>query len=265
MRPDSAAKALVLRLSKRDRLFVLEGLSWIVDNYNLWQTKHQLPNRRIDRIWAPNVNSGIYQQLHMDQILFLHARILSLGSGGRLRVQAATDVSACILAVRIAVKRHKHGHTRLSVSRIDTSSKRLLRRLEALRKRAKRADIRQMGLLSYRQAVDGWQGFVRWLRYHFLDCGCSLRRRKPPARRRRVSIAQLSKWARAELVRRRKRVPGEADLRKMVRLAVRYIRRGRTGFVVLDLLRNPRFAGEHLADFVTARLEKSKRAQSQVR
>ena len=56
-----------------------------------------------------------------------------------------------MLAVRIAVKRHNHDHRRLNISRIDTSSKRLLLRLEAARKRAKRAEIRQMGLLEYRR------------------------------------------------------------------------------------------------------------------
>ena len=61
---------------------------------------------------------------------------------------------------------------------------------------------------------------------------------------------------------RKKRIPTEAELRKMVRLAVRYIRRGRTGFVIRDLLNNRRFAAEHLANFVTARMEKTRRSNS---
>ena len=131
-------------------------------------------------MWAPNRDAGTYNQVLMDGILALQTTMASLGYAGRLRVGPHPG-AACILAVRIAVRRHTHGHTNtnLNIPRISASSKRLLRRLEAARKHLKRTEIGRSGLISYRETSRDWHRFVLWLRVHFLDCRCTEKRGIP--------------------------------------------------------------------------------------
>lgn len=164
-----------------------------------------------------------------------------------------------MLAVRIAVQRHTHGHTDLNLTRMGSTSKRLLRRLEVVRKRAKRVEIRRSGLINYHLSARDWRRFVFWLRVHFLDCPCSTKRRTPPLRSRRALINQLVGWVRAELIDRKEKVPSERELRRLVRLTLRYIRLGRTGYSVLELSHDKLCAAAYLGTFVTIRMEKAAR------
>jgi hypothetical protein len=63
-------------------------------------------------------------------------------------------------------------------------------------------------------------------------------------------------WTRAELLDRKKEVPSERELRRLICLALRYVRRGRTNFVIRDYIHDKNFASYRLATFVTIRLEK---------
>jgi hypothetical protein len=69
-------------------------------------------------------------------------------------------------------------------------------------------------------------------------------------------VQVLFEWAKAELIDRREKVPPDAELRKLVRLALRYVRRGRRDFGVRQLQNDRVFASAHLANFVSLRMEK---------
>jgi hypothetical protein len=252
----------VIRLSPRDRRFILIGLSWICANYHLWRCKGRLPNGRPDRVWKRNFDQGVYDQRLLDRVLALHATITSLKAGGRLRLATSMEFAVCAMAVRVAVTRHHHGHQQLDIARIDTSSARLLRRLEAARKCAKRTEIRQSGAVGYRQSAGAWCNFATWLRVHLLDCRCKQKRRPPPLRSRRVLVTQFTQWARAELIDRKHKVPAERELRRLVRLNLRYIRRCRSRFSVRDLINDRITASAHFANCVILHDEKVERQRN---
>ena len=245
------------RLSPRDSLLINVGLSWIVWNYWFWVNNHVFINGRPDRRWLPHVDRGVYNQDLMNSIVALHARIVSLKSGGRLRVSTPFDFAACALAVRVAITSHRHGHTQIEVANIERSSKRLLRRLENTRKRAKRAQIRRSGHDAYTHETRSWKEFVRWLRVAFLDCRCKRKRRLTPTHHRRALINQLVEWTRAELIDRQEPLPPERELRRLVRLFLRYVRRGRRGWGVRHLMDNQVFAASQIATFIQIRVEKA--------
>lgn len=246
-----------LRLSGRDCLLINVGLSWIVWNHDFWVNKHVLINARPDRRWLPQLQRGVFNQQLMDGIIALHSQVINVKAGGRLRVSASFEFAACALAVRVAVTSHKHGHTTIDVTNIDRSAKRLLRRLENMRKRANRAEIRRSGRDAYAHEARSWNEFVRWLRVAFLDCRCKRKRRLKPMRHRRAIIGQLTQWTREELIDRGEPLPPEPELRRLVRLFLRYVRRGRMRCDVRDLMGDKAFAAMRVASFVQTRVEKA--------
>ena len=249
--------ANVLRLSGPDRQFLLAGLAWIVSNYNEWQSSNKMPNARPDRSWLKPFDTGTYCQEFMAGVVALHGKVVALSRTGRLRLSASWQFAACSLAVRVAVRRHKHDHSKLNIPHVDSAHKRLLDRLEAARKCAKRAEIRESGAAAYAETGKEWRAFVQWLRVHFLDCRCSRKRRIPPLLWRKKIVVQFIQWARAELKDRREHIPADAELRSLVRLALRYVRRGRTRYSISALLNDRVEASAYFANFVTARTEKA--------
>jgi hypothetical protein len=245
---------IVIRLSVRDRQLILAGLSWIV--YKLLDSGMRAI-RPLQLIWAGSFDPGVFNQELADGMRALHRRVLALSPGGRLRVGSSFEIAACALAVRVYAKRQQRGRTVLVMPRVSEASKRILRRLEAARKRAKRAELRQLGLDSYRARAHNWRRFVRWIRVHIPDCGARITRSTTRRRYLRLIVDQLVSLVRTELRNRKQRLPGEAELRRLIRLALRYVRRGRRGFDVRDLTNDKLFASAYLATFITIRMEKA--------
>jgi len=245
---------IVIRLSVRDRQLILAGLSWI--DYKLLDSGIRAI-RPLQLTWAGSFDPVAFNQELADGMLVLHRRVLALSPGGRLRVGSSFEMAACALAVRVQVKRQQRGRTVLLIPRVNEASKRLLRRLETARKRSKRADVRQLGLNSYQVKARDWQRFIRWIRVHIPDCGSA--KPRPLTRRRylRLIVDELASRARAELIDRKERLPSERELRRLIRLAIRYVRRGRTGYDIRHLMNDKVFASAHLASFVTIRMDKS--------
>ena len=248
-------KRQVIRLVERDRQIISAGLSWIAANYRL-RNEGQHAQASLERMRPDRFDIGVYQQAFMDGILALQTTLSSLSVPGRRRFDTSFEIAACAVAVRVALKRQRHGHIRLNIPRIDSVSKRLLRRLETARKRAKRAEIAREGLSGFQKKSRDWQEFVRWLRVHIPNCNC--RRRRPTRwNRRRGYIDQLVGWAREELIQRKAKLPDDRELRRLVNLQLRYSRRGRTGFGMRDLLKDKGVASIRLATFITVRMEKN--------
>jgi hypothetical protein len=239
------------------------GLAWIGGNHHVWSTTGVMPFARLElRLEPGKYDPGLYSEELMQQMLTLAKSVGKIrSSGGRLYDLASFQIAALILGVRVAAQRIRHGHTETTIGDFDRRAKRLIARLEKYRKRAKRAYIRQHGADNYRAQEQGWQRFVRWLRVHFLDCPCQRRRRTRGPRFRRAVINQLADWGKAELIDRHDTVPPDRELRKFVRLALRYVRRGRTGYSIRDLIKDQVFGGSRIANFITLRLEKRKQAE----
>lgn len=246
-----------LRLPSQDRQLIVAGLGYIAANHYFWAKKIAVAGTRPDLSWAC-ADKGTYNQGFMDGILALHARLALAKAGVRLQVTSTYQVAALMLAARVALRRHNHGHHQLDIGRIAQRTKRLLRRLETVRKRVKRGKITRSGLDSYRQSASEWRSFIRWIRLHFLDCPCLLTRRLlTPTRHRRAIVNQLVGWTRDELIDRQEPLPPEPELRRLVRLFLRYVRRGRRGWGVPHLMDNQVFAASQIATFIQIRVEKA--------
>jgi hypothetical protein len=198
----------------------------------------------------------------MQMLLALADGVIKIrSSGGRLYDMDPFQLAVLILGARVAAKRVQHGHVQTTIGNFAQRANRLTARLQKYRKRSKRAFIRLHGAEQYGSQEQRWLRFLRWLRVHFLDCECMRRRRRHISRRRRVIIDQLCTQAKAELIDRGDTVPADAELRQLVRLALRYVRRGRTKYGVRDLLKDKVFGASRMANFITARLQKRKRTE----
>jgi hypothetical protein len=253
----------VLRLTARDQQFISTGLAWIAACYQHWRSTGRYVNKRHELLWATGLDRGVFAQEHMDHLLTLQVTVGALESGGRLRLSTSMEFAACALAVRVAVTRHRHGHQLLDLDKVTVSAARLLRRIESARKRAKRADVRMQGAEEYQQAAAAWRQHVVWMRVHLLDCRCTQRRRKPPRPPRRSLVSIFTDLARAELIERGHQVPAERELRRLVRLSLRYVRRGRSRFTVRNLIDDPITAAAHFANFVILHDEKTTKKRKQ--
>lgn len=242
-----------IRLSERDRSLIVAGLNCIVGNYSLWKNGRRFSS--VERVTKPRFDPGDYNQEYMELFSVLRKKLLPLKNYGRLRFSSSFEIAACELAIRFAVKRHRHGHEYLNIPRLQTCSRRLLRRLEAVRKRAKRTEIRESDLNSYNENADRWRRLVRWIRVHLPPCRC-LPRRPPPARNQRAMVQTLVTLTAEELRSRGGPIPKDRELRRLVRLEVRNVRRGRRQYSVPDLLHDRIFAAARFANYVTLRLEK---------
>jgi hypothetical protein len=256
--PSSTSTAFLIRLSPPQIRLVRSGLNWIANNYQVRLKGRVSTGQSFGRVWKRNFDPGVYNQQLMDDVLAVRARVTSLSnSNDRLRFTSSFQVAACALAVRIALKRHRHGHNRLDIPSIRPVAKRLLTRLEVVRKRAKRAEVRRYGKDGYRQKAHDWQRFVTWLRVHVANCGCIPRFRRESPSRRSERLDIFVEWTKEELADRKEQVPDNKALRQFVRELLASVSRDRTTYTVRDLLDDKVFAASRFANFVTSRMEKA--------
>jgi hypothetical protein len=256
-RPKPPWRLLPIRLSTRDVAIITEGVAWIAANHEHWRTKGRLPFARPDLRWLSRFDRGRYSEELMQRFLTAAHSVVKIRSiGGRLYNLGPFQIAGFILAVRVVVQRVSHGHLKAPTEELTKRAMRLINRLEKYRKRAKRNFIRHHGDDAYQTEEHKWQALVRWLRVHILDCRCMRKRRNSPMRSSRLIVKQLVDWTKEELIDRKEQVPNDRELHRFVRLALHYIRRGRTNFCIRDFLKDRVFASSRLATFITIRLEK---------
>ncbi len=253
----------MLRVSAADRELILAGLGYIAMNREHEMATGTLPNARLGFGLSGAFSPGKFDTELMKKVLAIYVHA-ARSKSTRLYLHSSIEIAACALGVRVAVKGHADGVQVLSVPRIKTASKRLLQRLENLRKCAKRSEVRDFDAESYKEVTGRWREFVQWLRVHYLEFDHTRLRRSrrlahPPAAR--MIFDELAAVAQAELIARKERVPARKMLRSYVSMALRYVRRGRTGFDVRRLLHDKVLAGAHLANFISIREEKASRGK----
>lgn len=83
------------------------------------------------------------------------------------------DLAASILGVRVTEMMARHGHLEPRPSNYKVRCRRLLKKLERHRKRAKRPYIRVHGPKAFAEASCQWQQYIRFTRSNFLFCPCN--------------------------------------------------------------------------------------------
>jgi hypothetical protein len=206
----------------------------------------------LSSIPRPGLSPGTFNSAFMEMITDLWARIKP-ARGKRIRLQLNfVQLSVCILAVRI-----RKDYERLRLKRkISIEQKRAIKRvvsaLERELKRARRAYAAEMGEDAYKQMRAAWLEHLRWIRMQLVY----FRPWRVKTQQRRVHKMIVDygyERARAGLFARDLQPPEDRDLRRLVRLALRYIRRGRIRLFIQNVMNNPRFAAEFFANFIEDR------------
>lgn len=137
------------------------------------------------------------------------------------------ELAACILGVRVTEMMARHGHLEPRPSNYKVRCQRLRKKLERLRKQAKRAYIRVHGQAAFADASHRWQQYVRFARSYFLFCTCNRTLLPDPSGRhlRKLREDEWMVYFREELPARGRKIPPENELRGLVKRAFRVGRR----------------------------------------
>ena len=231
------------------------GLRVLILNHITLRNTGQSPGAHPDILTLKYVHQrGIYDEQIMKAIYRLWGSLRACRGKPLQTSLEYIDVCACALAVRTAVRQLRHGHVAAWASGIDSSAKRLLRRLEAMRKRLKRTITKTNGHTSFRELAYGWRQFLRWARLNLLTCPCLIRRPNPFYRSRQRLIDSMVHVATGELQRLKRTVPPPRILRKLVRDALKNVRQLRTPWTTPLLRNNPSIAAWWFAEYVIQRM-----------
>ncbi len=151
-------------------------------------------------------------------------------------------------ALRIALPPQKRSDT----------DKALLRKLENLRKRAKRLTIRRLGAQVYASGAIQWRRALNWIRFEVLPVKPIPSRIGPVLRNmRRGQYQTLVVFANEVISEKCTQPLPVGDISRFVKLAIAEIRRGRhPGFIVRQLAADPAAAKEFLFHFIKKRVER---------
>ena len=243
------------RLSRGEAKLIRIGLGGVINGDHVWKASGSpwyssarmlfLPTRRIDE--------GAYDPEYLAIISRVIVATTFTGQSRRLRLDPF-ELGACTLAVRVTEMMVRHGHTQAWLSNHKNATRRLLAKIERLRKRAKRAFIRVHGHAAFSEASQRWQRFVRFARAYFLFCRCN-RARLPGGIRvcRRHLVQDWIHMFKEELPGAGLQVPAEKELRNLVRRALRSVRRLTADMGVKTVRRHGASLRDRIRKFVTDR------------
>ncbi|TAM80278.1 MAG: hypothetical protein EPN47_16095 [Acidobacteria bacterium] len=170
------------------------------------------------------------------------------------------ELAACILGVRVTEMMARHGHLEPRPANYKARCRRLVRKLERLRKRAKRAYVCVYGKRAFAEASHQWQQYVRFARSFFLFCSCNRTLLPDPSGRRRRKLIQ-DEWIqffRQELPDRGLDVPPEAELRKLIQRSLRLSRRFIRRHGQSTVHNNPDLLHDRMVNYIVRRCQRKK-------
>jgi hypothetical protein len=177
----------------------------------------------------------------------------------------ATELAILMFLVRRAVREGRSDHWFRHQEAIRLNVSRFHRRLEVLRRRAKRAWVNAGGMDDYKALQHRCKRFFRGVNLSYgggrLKIPCFERGRKPFKVQCQEILERALTNVRLVLEADREPVPDERDLRLVVRRMLRHMRRGRGTATVRDVL-IPNEAGKWaISMFVVPRLRDLQRAR----
>jgi len=214
-------------LSRSEAKLIRPGLKHIV-------SAHSQPEQRGKDSYSPQSSTSPHCRKDEGEynpvVLAIIARALDktgVASETRRVHLDVFELAACILGVRASQTLVRHRHMEPWLRNHSCAAQRLLSKLERIRKRGKRAFIRLHGSATFTASSQRWQQGLRFVRSFFLSCTC----RHPPfgetsrrGRRKRILASWLEKF-RSELPAAGIEVPPKAELRDLVKRALRSGRR----------------------------------------
>jgi hypothetical protein len=205
---------------------------------------------------CPGKNPGTFGQTIMQGIVELWIRLKGK-TKSRLRLRMNfVDLSACIFAVRIGREYERLVQEKKHKIRENLEAKSAIASLERQLKRARRAYAAENGESAYKEMRTRWFAHLRWMRMH-LAYFRPRRIKTQPRLLQRMIIDEACESAKAGILKRRYEPPPEKELRRLVRLYLRYVRRGRRGITTQMMITRSRLAEELLSNFVMDRKDLS--------
>jgi hypothetical protein len=141
------------------------GLRVLILNHITLQKTGRSPGAHPDILTLKYINRRGACDAQILEAIYRLWSTLQVCRGKALRTSLEyIEICACALAVRTAVRQMRHGHLAVWAGGIEGAAKRLLRSLEAIRKRLKRTIRKTKGDSSFRELAHGWRQFLRWAR-----------------------------------------------------------------------------------------------------
>lgn len=162
---------LPIRLTRREARLIWVGLARIIAEYKFWQANGPgLHTHTAVALMYAGFDKGVFDPASMAALDSARGKAVAVTAATKRCRMDARELAACILGVRLCAAWVRHGHITAWLPNHAAASRKLLRKLERHRKRAKRLHVRQLGAASFAQPNHDWRRFVRWLRVHVLHC-----------------------------------------------------------------------------------------------
>ena len=244
-----------LRLTANQAELIYVGLRSIISNYLNRTNIGSSPGCHPDILTVQFMHRrGIFHKLHMDALNGVWKKLLSERINGFRLTLGYVEIAACALAVRNAIRQVQHGHVTHWADGIEATAARLVKRLEVLRKRIKRKTIKTEGQQLFRELTNSWREHVKWMRLNLMVCSCPIRRLSLTYRFHQLLISEMVRLTRSELRKRAFNIPEEKVFRKLIRDALKNVRRLRTPWTIPMLSRNPGAAAFWFGNYIERRL-----------
>jgi hypothetical protein len=244
----NTAPRVRLRVSSRQLQLMLPMLALIVARDKAFVTTGYLAPHLRDRIYQRRVE-GAHYTAGMTPFYELLRRLSALSpTGGRVRLHQQ-ELASGMFAVRALRTAIRHGHIAGSpTGEQDIDS--LLLKLDRYRRRAKSKFEKRCGADAYHAWQSSWPEVLLFIDKWFLRCNCDDPTGWSNMRRwYRDVVRRATQLAADGLCRRSLIAPESTKLRRLVRRALRAVRRGTT-HTVRHILENPKEGGDVLASFI---------------
>jgi|SRR5437868_6253454 len=255
----SESLSIPVRITKAQARLVSAGLKRIVAAYAQYQhrgsSEHAFFYFQHELTFNGKVMNklGLFDRDHMTDILNLSIITTAKRSQHVIRV-TYFQLAAAILAVRINEDFRRHKEMRKATATEARLIKSTINSLERELKRARRIYVSTNGEFGLHRRRHMWRLHIKWIRTHLTYYQPQPLKNQLRRVRRRI-IEDIEAIAREGLATEGYETPAPNELRRLVRLALRYTRRGRNGWSVPSLRnRHHRWAATgYLAEFITER------------
>jgi len=244
---------LRVRISVAEGLLLLPGLDTIVKSHagaTLGSTLHCYPFDRIDPVRA----AAIYRYRTYDdgmaaRVITLRRKLLEHSQSRKFRLDAFD------LAVAAFALRQWNDHKPSDATAVSSAAvKRLQKKIERYRRRAKRWAMKKCDEGSYQETAERWRRYVAWMQYHLLYFKLPSIWRPRRARFWKEQRQLLALAITAALRERFLEISSDAEMTRIVTILSRSLRRGRHLRSLREVLKNPQAHTDFLVAFVQKRL-----------
>ena len=211
---------------------------------------HRHPYHRIDFVATDIYHDQAYDDEMAAKIMSLRGKLRELSQSRKIRLDAFQPAVAGF-ALRLRKAHRSAGPTQVKPDEI-----RLLQaKIEAYRKRAKRAAIMRAGKSEYEAAARRWKRFAAWSRYNLMYFKLPKRGQPLRANLWREQRQQLTEAISRVLADHFYQAPNGQEMARIVTLATTSLRRCRHSVGLRELLRDPQAHSDFLFGLVEKRID----------